>query len=62
MKEKDVREFLKFRKKFTNLEWHELSQAIFNREKEKAAKMVLDDFDIKMIVERIDKSPLVDID
>lgn len=57
MKREDVIDFLNFRKKFSKLEWFEINKAVADRENEKADKVVLDDFDIDVILERIEKSP-----
>lgn len=56
MEDKDIIDFLKFRQKFTSLEWFELNKAVSDREREKAAKLELDDFDVKVIFERVEKS------
>lgn len=52
-KEDKVVEFLEFRSKFTKREWAELNQAVEFRIKEKADNMLITDFDIKLITERI---------
>lgn len=57
MKREDLISLLNFRKKFTIREWFEINSIIENRVKEKADKLVLDDFDIDVILERIEKSP-----
>lgn len=56
VKKEDLISFLKFRQKFTSLEWFELNKAVSDREREKAAKLELDDFDVKVIFERVEKS------
>lgn len=62
MKKKDIVDFLKFRQKFTSLEWFELNKAISDREREKAAKLELDDFDVDLIVDRLESLPFVDVE
>ena len=57
MKREDVIDFLNFRKKFSKLQWLEINKIVADRENEKADKVVLDDFDIGVILERIEKSP-----
>lgn len=57
MKREDVIYFLNFRKKFSKLQWFEINKIVADRENEKADKLVLDDFDIDVILERIEKSP-----
>lgn len=57
MKREDVIDFLNFRKKFSKLQWFEINKIVADRENEKADKVVLDDFDIDVILERIEKSP-----
>ena len=57
MKREDVIDFLNFRKKFSKLQWFEINKTVADRENEKADKVVLDDFDIGVILERIEKSP-----
>ena len=57
MKKEDVIDFLNFRKKFSKLQWLEINKIVADRENEKADKVVLDDFDIGVILERIEKSP-----
>lgn len=59
MKKEDLISFLNFRKKFTSLEWFELNKAVSEREREKAAKLELDDFDIEVILEKIEDSPWI---
>lgn len=62
MEKKDIIEFLKFRQKFTSLEWFELNKAVSDREREKAAKLELDDFDVDLIVDRLESLPFVDVE
>lgn len=52
---KDVQQFLEFRKKFTKREWHELNRAVEVRLNEKADQLELDDFDLKVITERLER-------
>lgn len=52
-KETAIKEFLKFRSKFTKREWHELNQAVDERLKEKADQLKLDDSDLVVISEKI---------
>ncbi|HEM4697162.1 TPA: hypothetical protein U1096_002234 [Streptococcus suis] len=53
--DKDVQQFLEFRKKFTKREWHELNRAVEVRLNEKADQLELDDFDLKVITERLER-------
>lgn len=62
MEKKDIIDFLKFRQKFTSLEWFELNKAVSDREREKAAKLELDDFDVDLIVDRLESLPFVDVE
>lgn len=56
MQEMDkIAEFLKYRQKFTNREWFELNQAVNDRLKEKADQLELDDFDLQVIAERVNR-------
>ncbi|NQP30733.1 hypothetical protein HO924_00655 [Streptococcus suis] len=52
---KDVQQFLEFRKKFTKREWHELNRAVEVRLNEKADQLELDDFDLKVVTERLER-------
>lgn len=61
MRKQDVMEFLKFRRKFTAKEWFEMNQAVKLRENEKAAKLQLDDFDVDLIVNRLEKDPFSEL-
>lgn len=56
MKE-DLISFLNFRKKFSKREWSEINKIVADREREKADKLELDDFDIEVILEKIEDSP-----
>lgn len=62
MEKKDILDFLKFRQKFTSLEWFELNKAISDRKREKAAKLGLDDFDVDLIVDKLESLPFVDVE
>ena len=62
MKREDVIDFLNFRKKFSKLEWFEINKTVADRENEKADKLVLDDFDIGVILERIVNNPFMRLD
>lgn len=62
MKKKDIIDFLKFRQKFTSLEWFELNKAVSDREREKAAKLKLDDFDIEVILDRVVSNPFLEVE
>lgn len=62
MEKKDIIDFLKFRQKFTSLEWFELNKAVSDREREKAAKLELDDFDVDLIADRLESLPFVDVE
>lgn len=61
MKKEDLVSFLKFRQKFTSLEWFELNKAVSEREREKAAKLVLDDFDVEVILDRVVSNSFLDV-
>ncbi|HEM4412094.1 TPA: hypothetical protein U1Y71_002163 [Streptococcus suis] len=52
---KDVQQFLEFRKKFTKREWHELNRAVEAQFAKKADQLELDDFDLKVITERLER-------
>ncbi|NQP57734.1 hypothetical protein HO913_00095 [Streptococcus suis] len=52
--DKDVQQFLEFRKKFTKREWCELNRAVEVRLNEKADQLELDDYDLKVITERLE--------
>lgn len=57
MKKEDLISFLNFRKKFSKCEWSEINKIVADREREKADKLELDDFDIEVILEKIEDSP-----
>lgn len=59
MKKKDIIDFLNFRKKFSKREWSEINKIVADREREKADKLELDDFDIEVILEKIEDSPWI---
>ena len=59
MKKEDLVSFLNFRKKFSKREWSELNKIVADREREKADKLELDDFDIEVILEKIEDSPWI---
>lgn len=48
-----IKEFLKFRSKFTKREWHELNQAIDERLNQKADQLKLDDSDLVVISDKL---------
>ncbi|HEU5998341.1 hypothetical protein OLD38_02815 [Streptococcus pneumoniae] len=54
MKEK-LNEFLKFRSQFTKREWIEINQAVEARLNQKADQLKLDDSDVEIISERLEK-------
>ncbi len=59
MKKEDLISFLNFRKKFSKREWSEINKIVADREREKADKLELDDFDIEVILEKIEDSPWI---
>ena len=50
-----IKEFLKFRSKFTKREWHELNQAIDERLNQKADQLKLDDLDLVAISDKLER-------
>ena len=50
-----IKEFLEFRSKFTKREWHELNQAIDERLKQKADQLKLDDSDLVVISDKLER-------
>ena len=54
--EETVNEFLKFRSQFTKREWHEINQAVEARLNQKADQLMLDDLDIEIISNRLERS------
>ncbi|HFI0402783.1 TPA: hypothetical protein ACGOWV_000997 [Streptococcus suis] len=51
----NVQQFLEFRKKFTKREWNNLNQAVEARLNEKADQLKLDDFDLEVITDRLER-------
>ncbi|UFA53812.1 hypothetical protein [Staphylococcus aureus] len=56
----EIRQFLEFRKKFTQSQWQELNHIIDSQFKKKAAELKLDDEDIKEI-ENVINRPIVQV-
>ncbi|HET0154391.1 TPA: hypothetical protein VPW71_002022, partial [Streptococcus pneumoniae] len=50
-----VKEFLKFRSRFTKIEWFEINQAVEARLNQKADQLKLDDVDLEIISSRLEK-------
>ncbi len=50
-----IKEFLKFRSQFTVREWHEINQVIESRLNEKAGQLTLDDSDLEIISDRLNR-------
>lgn len=61
MKKDDIIKFLEFRKKFSQLEWHEINKAIRLQENKRADQIVMDDSDIKHILVRISDNRFLDL-
>lgn len=61
MKKEDLINFLNFRKKFTKREWSEINKLIEDRERQKADKLELDDFDIEVILDRVAYNPFLEV-
>ena len=59
MKKEDLINFLNFRKKFSKREWSEINKIIADREREKADKLELNNFDIEVILEKVIDSPWI---
>lgn len=59
MKKEDLVSFLNFRKKFSKREWSEINKIVADREREKADKLELNNFDIAVILEKIEDSPWI---
>ncbi|MFR7348884.1 hypothetical protein [Peptoniphilus sp.] len=59
MKKEDLINFLNFRKKFSKREWSEINKIVADREREKADKLELNNFDIAVILEKIEDSPWI---
>lgn len=62
MKKEDLINFLNFRKKFTKREWSEINKLIEDRERQKADKLELDDFDIEVILDRVAYNPFLEVE
>ncbi|HGO1685047.1 TPA: hypothetical protein ACK0FJ_002133 [Staphylococcus aureus] len=58
--EQTIKQFLEFRKQFTQSQWQELNHIIDSQFKKKAAELQLDDEDIKEI-ENVINRPIVQI-
>lgn len=54
--EERIKCFLNFRKQFTKREWFELNRAIDARLKEKADQLALDNSDLQVISDRLQKN------
>lgn len=52
-KQTTIKEFLKFRSKFTKREWNELNQAVDERLNQKADQLKLDDSDLVVISDKL---------
>lgn len=50
-----IKRFLEFRKKFTKRQWTDLETAINARFSKKADQLKLDDFDLKVVAERLER-------
>lgn len=57
----DIKEFLRFRKKFSKLEWFEINKAIEVQENKRADEIVLNDSDIEEIQKRINDNSFLKI-
>lgn len=62
MKKEDLISFLNFRKRFSKREWSEINKIVADREREKAAKLKLDDFDVNLIVNKLESFPFIDVE
>lgn len=51
-----IKEFLKFRSRFTVREWFEINQAIEARLNQKVAQLKMDDSDVEIISKRLERS------
>lgn len=51
-----IKEFLKFRSRFTIREWFEINQAVEARLNQKADQLKLDDLDLEIISKRLERS------
>lgn len=54
-KKTTIKKLLEFRSKFTKREWHELNQAIDERLKQKADQLELDDSDLVIISDKLER-------
>lgn len=61
MKLEDIKQFLKFRQKFTKSEWHELNEAIRLQENKRADQIVLDDSDIRKVMVTISQNNFLNL-
>lgn len=50
-----IKEFLKFRSRFTKREWLEINQAVEARLNQKVAQLKLDKLDVEIISERLER-------
>lgn len=50
-----IKVFLDFRSTFTKREWHELNQAVEERLKQKADQLKLDDSDLVVISDKLER-------
>ena len=50
-----IKVFLDFRSKFTKREWHELNQAVDERINQKADQLKLDDSDLVVISDKLER-------
>lgn len=55
LEKETIKQFLEFRKKFTKRQWADLETAINARLNEKADQLKLDDFDLKVVAERLER-------
>lgn len=62
MKKEDLISFLNFRKKFSKREWSEINKIVADRERQKADKLELDDFDIEVILDRVVYNPFLEVE
>ncbi|MBM0046810.1 hypothetical protein JNO63_06865 [Anaerococcus sp. mt242] len=61
MKLQDIKQFLKFRQKFTKREWHEINEAVRLQENKRADQIVLDDSDIYSVIIRLNNSNVLEL-
>lgn len=50
-----IKEFLKFRSRFTKLEWHEINQAVEVYLNQKVDQLKLEDIDLEIISKRLER-------